>query len=100
MQGLSKEICCSDSRNNEKMMQRTQTLVQKGIQKNFFLNPQKGMMVLHFIITKQGTPLQTQNIFGAEKCYWRRLIMEGLEIKKLPAMVRSIMQSVDEIDPC
>ena len=34
-----------------------------------------------------------KKILGEEKCNWRRLIMEGLEIKKLPATERADMQS-------
>ena len=39
-------------------------------------------------------------ILGEEKSYWRRLITEGLEIKKLPITKRANMQSGYEIDPC
>ena len=39
-------------------------------------------------------------ILGEEKCSRRRLIMEGLEIKKLPTTERANMQSGYEIDPC
>ena len=80
MQGLPKEICWPDNRNKKENMQRTRKLVQK----------KKFMRKI----------LKSTKIFGEEKYYWRRLAMEGLEIKKLPTTERANVQSGYEIDPC
>ena len=57
------------------------------------------MMALHFTITKQVTTLISRaTILAEEKSYWRRLIIEGIEIKKLEPAHRANMQLGYEID--
>ena len=57
-------------------------------------------IVFHHHQTGHTIDFANTKILGEEKIYWRRLITEGLEIKKLPIMKRANMQSGYEIDPC
>ena len=97
MQGLPKEICWPDNRNNEKKMQSTRKLVQKEIQNKTSQIHQKEWW--NHIPSPPRHRLCKHNTSREEKSYWRRLITQGLEIKKLPRTKRANMQSGYEIDP-
>ena len=101
MQRPPKEICWPDNRNLEKKMLRTRKLVQKEIQnKNSQIHQKEWWNRIPSPANRTHHRLCKQKILGEEKSYWRRLITEGLEIKKLPITKRANMQSGYEIDPC
>ena len=94
-------MCWPDNRNLEKKMQRTRKLVQKEKQNKILKSTKKNDgIAFHHHQTGHTIDFANTKILGEEKSYWRRLITEGLEIKKLPITKRANMQSGYEIDPC
>ena len=53
----------------------------------------------HHHLTGQEIDFENTRIFAEETSHWPRLIIEGLEIKKLQPTVRANMQAGYEIDP-
>ena len=54
----------------------------------------------HHHSTGHQIDFKNTQIITQEKCYWRRLIMEGMEIKQLGAEHRANLQSGYEIHEC
>ena len=53
----------------------------------------------HHHLTGHEIDFENTRILAEETSYWPRLIIEGLEIKKLQPTVRANMQAEYEIDP-
>ena len=53
----------------------------------------------HHHLTGHEIDFENTRILAEETSYWPRLIIEGLEIKKLQPTVRANMQAGYEIDP-
>ena len=101
MQGLPKEICWPDNRNCEKKMQRHENWCKKKYKTKILKSTKKNDgIAFHHHQTGHTIDFANTKILEEEKSYWRRLITEGLEIKKLPITKRANMQSGYEIDPC
>ena len=91
MQGLPEEICWPDNRNNEEKMQERENWCKKKFKRKILKSTKRNDGIsFHHHQTGHTIDFANTKILGEEKCYWRRLIMEGLEIKKLPTTERAI----------
>ena len=59
----------------------------------------KDGIAYHHHLTGHEIDFENTRILAEETSYWPRLIIEGLEIKKLQPTVRANMQAGYEIDP-
>ena len=82
------------------MEQPAQKLVPKEIQEKILKSTKKNNgMAYHHHVTGHNIDFEGTKIIMEEKNYWRRLIIEGMEIKKL-GNNRANRQVGYEIDEC
>ena len=81
---VSKEICRTDNCNAEQTEQSTQNWCLKKHKKEILKSTKKNDgMAYHHHSTGHNIDFDRTEIITEEKNYWRRLIIEGMEIKKL-----------------